>query len=663
MIGFRRHDGALIWEQNHETVRIEPWGRDSLRVRATIGAATRDDLPGALLDPAAVAAHIDIGEARATIRNGALTAEISSKGLIRFLNAAGEELLAEEPPHFVHPPARYYKPLPGDLSHIEVRFKAYDGERFYGLGQHQHGKLDQKGCVIDLLHRNTEVAIPFALSNRSYGFLWHNPGAGRVELGANATRWVADGAPQLDYWVTVGDTPAAIMSRYADAVGHAPLLPTWAAGFWQCKLRYRTQDELLAVAREYQRRGLPLAVIVVDFFHWTLQGDWQFDPAFWPNPSAMVRELEAMGVKVMVSIWPTLNPLSPNFEAMKQRGLLVRNERGIVAHLTLGDTRPEGNVHVVYYDPTNPEARQFLWEKARENYYRHGVKVWWLDVCEPEMYPMEPENLRYHAGNGLAVTNIYPLLHARAFYDGMRSEGESEIIHLCRSAWAGSQRYGAALWSGDIPSTFESLQIQVRAGLNAGLSGIPWWTTDIGGFHGGDPESPYFRELIVRWFQYGTFCPLFRLHGFRLPYQRGETSKDLTGGPNEVWSFGDEAYAIIRELMFLRERLRPYIMEQMRVAHETGAPPMRPLFFDFPEDGGCYAVDDAFLFGPDLLVAPVLDEGARSRAVYLPLGATWTDAWTGATFAGGQWITADAPLERIPLYLRDGAKLPIRAGA
>ena len=663
MIGFRRHDGALIWEQNHETVRIEPWGRDSLRVRATIGAAIRDDLPGALLDPAAVAAHIDIGEARATIRNGALTAEISSKGLIRFLNAAGEELLAEEPPHFVHPPARYYKPLPGDLSHIEVRFKAYDGERFYGLGQHQHGKLDQKGCVIDLLHRNTEVAIPFALSNRGYGFLWHNPGAGRVELGANATRWVADGAPQLDYWVTVGDTPAAIMSRYADAVGHAPLLPAWAAGFWQCKLRYRTQDELLAVAREYQRRGLPLAVIVVDFFHWTLQGDWQFDPAFWPNPSAMVRELEAMGVKVMVSIWPTLNPLSPNFEAMKQRGLLVRNERGIVAHLTLGDTRPEGSVHVVYYDPTNPEARQFLWEKARENYYRHGVKVWWLDVCEPEMYPMEPENLRYHAGNGLAVTNIYPLLHARAFYDGMRSEGESEIIHLCRSAWAGSQRYGAALWSGDIPSTFESLQIQVRAGLNAGLSGIPWWTTDIGGFHGGDPESPYFRELIVRWFQYGTFCPLFRLHGFRLPYQRGETSKDLTGGPNEVWSFGDEAYAIIRELMFLRERLRPYIMEQMRVAHETGAPPMRPLFFDFPEDGGCYAVDDAFLFGPDLLVAPVLDEGARSRAVYLPLGATWTDAWTGATFAGGQWITADAPLERIPLYLRDGAKLPIRAGA
>jgi len=357
---------------------------------------------------------------------------------------------------------------------------------------------------------------------------------------------------------------------------------------------------------------------------------------------------------LMVSVWPTVNALSSNATEMWQRGLLIATERGVAAHMPFRDNRPQGLVYVHYYDPTNPEARRFIWEQVREGYYRHGIKVWWLDACEPEIVPRHPENLRYHLGHGLAVTNIYPLMHARGFYEGMRAEGEQEIITLCRSAWAGSQRYGAAVWSGDIQSTFEALQAQVRGGLNIGLSGIPWWTTDIGGFFNGDITTAYFRELIVRWFQYGAFCPLFRLHGNRLP------GGDGSGGPNEVWSFGDEAYAIIREFLFLRERLRPYIMEQMRLAHERGIPPMRPLFLDFPQDDGCPMVDDQFMFGPDLLVAPVLHEGARRREVYLPAGTTWADAWTDMTYDGGQWITADAPLERIPLYLRDGAKLPIR---
>jgi alpha-D-xyloside xylohydrolase len=190
------------------------------------------------------------------------------------------------------------------------------------------------------------------------------------------------------------------------------------------------------------------------------------------------------------------------------------------------------------------------------------------------------------------------------------------------------------------------------------LSGIPWWTTDIGGFHGGNPESPEFRELIVRWFQYGAFCPLFRLHGFREP--RMPFNARQHGGPNEVWAFGDEAYAAIREVLFLRERLRPYVMAQMRAAHECGRPPMRPLFFDFPADERAWSVDDAFLFGPDVLVAPVLERGSRAREVYLPAGATWTDPWTERTYAGGQAVRLDAPLEQAPVLLRDGAKLPIR---
>jgi alpha-D-xyloside xylohydrolase len=231
----------------------------------------------------------------------------------------------------------------------------------------------------------------------------------------------------------------------------------------------------------------------------------------------------------------------------------------------------------------------------------------------------------------------------------MRSAGEEEIISLCRSAWAGSQRYAAAVWSGDIPSTFEMLQAQVRAGLNIGLSGIPWWTTDIGGFHSGDPSTPYFRELIVRWFQFGAFCSLFRLHGARLPIGQGAGA---TGAPNEAWSFGEPASTIIRDLLILRDKLKPYIMKLMKDAHETGAPPMRPLFFDFPDDEACWAVEDQFMFGPELLVAPVLHQGAVSRSVYFPEGANWIDAWNGMEYLGGQTIQADAPLEIIPVYLR-----------
>jgi alpha-D-xyloside xylohydrolase len=403
---------------------------------------------------------------------------------------------------------------------------------------------------------------------------------GRVELGHNSTRWVAEATPQLDYWVTVGDTPAEIVAQYIGATGPALMLPEWAAGFWQCKLRYASQEELLSVAREYHRRGLPLSVIVIDYFHWTAQGDWQFDPDCWPDPAAMVHELNEMGIKTMVSVWPTVNPNSRNFKEMQQRGLLIRTERGVSSHWVLTDTQAPGEpVHVHFCDATHPDTQKFVWEQIRQGYYRHGIKTYWLDACEPEMYPTDPEHLRYDLGNGLAVTNIYPLLHAKSFYDGLRAEGEEEILTLCRSAWAGSQRYGAAVWSGDIASTFEALQAQVRAGLNIGLSGIPWWTTDIGGFHGGDPKSPYFRELIVRWFQYGAFCPLFRLHGFRKP---ADTERYwISGGPNEVWSFGDEAYEIIKELLFLRERLKPYIMAQMKLAHEQGIPPMRPCSLIF----------------------------------------------------------------------------------
>jgi alpha-D-xyloside xylohydrolase len=655
----RQHGNQIQWERDHEIVQIEPWGYDSLRVRATLNTEIHDGLVSALLPPIQTDANITIDENEATIINGAIAARISSNGLISYTNTAQKRELLAEPRSYTSSriPARYFKAKQSDLYYLEARFQAYDGERFYGLGQHQHGRLDQKGCVIDLLQRNTEVSVPFLFSSRGYGLLWNNPAIGRVELGNTETRWVAEATPQLDYWITVGETPVAIMEHYADATGHAPAFPEWASGFWQSKLRYRTQDELLAVACEYKQRGLPIAAIIIDYFHWTLQGDWRFDSACWPDPEEMVSKLREMEIEPIVSIWPTVNRLSENFEEMQARGLLLRNELGLPAHLLFWDNRPEGSIPLQYYDATHPEARQFIWEQVRDHYYKYGIKTWWLDACEPEMFPFHPENLHFHLGNGAAVANAYPMLHERGFYENIRAAGEEKVLNLCRSAWAGSQRYGATVWSGDIESTFEALQAQVRAGLNMAMSGIPWWTTDIGGFYGGDNNSPSFRELIVRWFQYGAFCPIFRLHGNRVSGDGGEWTG--TGGSNEVWSFGEDAYQIIKELLFLRERLRPYIEQQMQLAHEKGIPLMRPIFFDFPADEMGSKVDDQFMFGPDLLVAPVLNEGARNRQVYLPKGTTWIDAWSDEFYEGGHFIVAEAPLERIPLYLRANARLPI----
>jgi alpha-D-xyloside xylohydrolase len=662
---FIRTDSGFIARQGGETVQVDAWGESGARVRSSLGAIS--DTPGsALLEPGATNVEVEIGDDRARLRNGELVVEVHDNDeerfvpfhpLVRFLRADGTELLAESVPHFAAPPQRRYRRSGGDLYRCDVTFDAHPDERFYGLGQHQHGLLDQKGAVIDLIQRNSEVSVPFALSSRGYGFLWNMPGAGRVELGANRTRWSADGARQVDYWVTTGATPADIVSHYVRVTGLPPMLPEWASGFWQSKLRYREQDELLEVAREYKRRGLPLSVIVCDYFHWTRQGEWRFDSAEWPDPKAMVDELRELGVELMVSVWPTVNPASDHYAEMDRRGLLVRNTAGLPLQLAFWDKGIDGQAFMRYYDATNPEARSFVWEKITDGYRRHGIRAFWLDACEPEILSDNHENALYFLGAGTEVQGVYPREHARGFYEGLRESGEEDVLLLCRSAWAGSQRYGAAVWSGDIESTFEALADQIPAGLNMGISGIPWWTTDIGGFMGGDPTTDSFRELVVRWFQFAAFCPLFRLHGVRQPGPL--VGSGQTGAPNEVWSFGEEAYELIREQLALRERIRPYVMEQMATASSTGLPPMRALFLEFPDEDAAWEVGDQFLLGPDVLVAPVTAQGARERNVYLPVGASWLDAWTGERIEQTGWVKADAPLERIPVYVREGGALGV----
>ena len=302
---------------------------------------------------------------------------------------------------------------------------------------------------------------------------------------------------------------------------------------------------------------------------------------------------------------------------------------------------------------------------AKENYYDYGIKMFWLDEAEPSLTPYHFDNVRYYLGNGLEVSNMYPYWYAKTYYDGMKAAGEPDVVNLTRCAWLGSQRQSVVVWSGDIVSTFDSLRKQIKAGLNFAFSGVPWWTTDIGGFFLGDPEKEDFRELLVRWFAFGVFCPIFRLHGFRLPYvpvnNNDPTAYVSSGGPNEVWSYGEENYRILVDFIQLRQRLLPYIMEQMKKATENGTPVMRPLFYDFPEDNATYPIFDEYMFGPDILVAPVIEAGKEHRRVYLPKGADWSDPYTGQLYNGGEYVTVDAPMDRIPIFLKNGAKLPIKA--
>ncbi|MEO3755393.1 TIM-barrel domain-containing protein [Streptomyces sp. B6B3] len=656
----------LIWRGGGETLVVEPWGRHSLRVRATRSADV-SDTDFALLPQPPTDATIVTDGAEARLTNGNITAVLTAEDRVdqavgyrvfrcsvAFQDRHGNPLLRElDPGGSLKLRARAYRALLGGPHHLTASFAAEPDEKLFGMGQYQHDLLNVKGSTLELAHRNSQASVPFVLSSRGYGFLWHNPAIGRATFGTNRTEWVAESTEQLDYWITAGDTPAEITAAYANATGHVPMMPEYGLGLWQSKLRYWNQEQLLDVAREHHRRGLPLDVIVADFFHWPKMGDYRFEKEFWPDPDAMVAELRELGIELMVSVWPQVSVESENFEALRRDNLLVRAERG-------GDVQMSFQGPSMFLDVTNPRTRERVWEICRRNYHDRGIGIFWLDEAEPEYGVYDFDNYRYHLGPNVQVGNIYPQAFARAFHEGQRAAGQEEVVNLVRCAWAGSQRYGALVWSGDIHSTFWALRRQIAAGISMGIAGIPWFTTDIGGFHGGDVADPAFHELLVRWFQFGAFCPVMRMHGDRRPVEEVRdatgTRRCHSGAANELWSYGDEVYEVLTRYLRLREAMRPYVRRLMAEAHHDGQPLMRAMFHEFPEDLTCWGLPgDQYMFGADLLVAPVVEAGADSRRVYLPRGASWTDLHTGKVYEGGQAVQAQAPLERIPVFARDGA--------
>ncbi len=673
---FEIKENALIARKGGETLIIEPWGKDSLRVRSTmfndvtgnnwaltenVKSDAKPEIKTFLIDHWVGDGTIDKRE-NASITNGRIRCEVNFVGIVSFYR--DDELILREffamydgtlsdKSRCLKVVNREWKGVIGGSDYsLNLKFEANKNEKIFGMGQYQDGYLDLKGSVLELAQRNSQISVPFMISSLGYGFLWNNPAVGRVSFAKNITEWIAKSTKEMDYWITVADSPKDIMKNYTEVTGRAPKYPDDMMGLWQCKLRYRTQDEVLTVARAYQKEGIKIDLIVIDFFHWTVQGDWKFDKTYWPDPKAMVDELHSMGIKVIVSVWPSVDRKSENFYPMMDRGLLIKTERGAAQTYDYqGDC--------VEIDPFNPETRKYVWEVCKKNYYDFGIDAFWLDNSEPDYGVYDFENYRYCAGPALQVSNMYPQMYSRVFFDEMKNLKDGVVVNLLRCAWAGSQKYGNVVWSGDVPSTFTAFKDQVVAGLNMGLAGIPWWTTDIGGFMTDDVNDPDFRQLLIRWYEFAVYSAVLRMHGDRGPYNIPPLDdRDFGGGylhtgqPNELWSYGEDNYKIMKKYYDIRISMHDYIKSLYEEASLNGSPLIRTMFYEFPKDEKCWELDDQYMFGSKYLAAPIFELNRFEREVYLPTGAKWKLTSTGEIYDGGQSVKVDAPIDYMPVFER-----------
>ena len=559
-------------------------------------------------------------------------------GAITYHDADGKQLVQEA--------SRKLTPVVvnGEHTYRAESFMAVYGTRegFYGLGQHQAGVWNYRGESVDISQDNTNISVPLMVSSNGYGIFWNSDARSRFNNRfANYLYVSSEVADAIDYYFFYGPELDKVVAAYRELTGQAPMFGRWAYGFWQCKNRYKSQEEILGVAKNYRESHIPADNIVQDWFWWNRKGEFVFNKNY-PDPKGMVDELHRINFHLMISVWPFFEPGSTNYDYMDKQGWFIDKFKFAKP--------PFHTDGMAVYDATNPEARKYYWSLLDKGLFSIGLDAWWMDTTEPETEGQE-ENIqlghKLAMGSGDRYINLFPLMTTGAVYSGQRSvTDQKRVFILSRSAFAGSQRNAITAWSGDIVSDFVTFRRQIPAGLNFSLSGIPYWTTDIGGFVFGDPDDPLYRELFVRWFQFGTFNPILRVHGTR------KTDH------NELWSYGPDAQAILLNFDRLRYRLLPYIYSLAWKTTSEAYTPMRPLVMDFRTDVQAQNIGDQFMFGPAFLVSPVTEPGATTWRLYLPK-AKWYDFWTGSSADGGKTVDAAAPLAQLPLYIRAGAILPM----
>jgi len=548
---------------------------------------------------------------------------------------------------------------------VGANFAAPADEHYYGLGQNQEGILDYRGRTIDCKHlydapAGETVCVPFLVTNKGYGIVWDNPSDTVVSAGLHGkTAWHSNVGERVSYFVIVGTTLDELYAGYRKLTGITPLPPKAAFGYIQSKARYETQKQVLDIAQGYRSRGYPLDIMVVDWFYWTRMGQLDINAADFPDPKAMNQKLHDQGVHSIISVWPRFEKESRYFDFLASQGWLLKDRNGNPVDGIAERSDRAGAL----IDSTNPAAREWYWDKIRDNIASQGFDWFWLDETEPDLVP---DGFFYSIGSGDRYHNLFPLVHTQGVSEGSRRDRPNKRnLILARAAYLGSQRYGSLFWSSDINPTWEALTRQIPTGLDFTASGLTYWGNDIGGWQwlpqqhtpertplldpsdardvvGHNDDYP---ELITRWYEYATFTPTLRAHGMRKN--------------TEVWSYGKQAEAVIAKYLRLRYTLIPYIYSLGKHTYDTGAPFMRALFMDFPNDAKVSNIGDEYMFGPAFLVAPVTQQGRESRSVYLPAGSDWYNYWTNEKLAGGQTVTVTAPIDTIPLFVRAGSIIPM----
>jgi alpha-D-xyloside xylohydrolase len=529
-----------------------------------------------------------------------------------------------------------------------TQFLSPENEGLFGLGCHplDSGSIDYKGRKQDLAIKYMTGAIPVLLSSRGYGILWDNYSASNFDgTTPDKFSYVSESGQMVDYYFLYGPDFDHIIDTYRRLTGRAPMFAKWAYGLFQSQDRYKSEAEVLAAGAAYREAHIPVDVIVQDWYYWEPLpiGSHVMNPQRYPDPRGMLDSLHREHLHGMISIWPVFGKGTKDYDALAAiGGLTTITWDNVVTHTF--DT---------YYDAHNPNARRLYWEQARDSLVkRYGWDAWWIDQCEPDNGTLLDARraAHFYTGHGFDYFNTYSLVHTDGIYQGWRKDIPGKrAFFLARQSFAGEQRNAATLWSSDIQCTWHDFADQVPQGINACASGIPYWTSDIGGYHlnwqAPDWTSPDKREMFTRWFQFGTFCPIFRIHG------KGERALFSSN-----W---DEATrAVLIKFDRLRYRLLPYIYSLAGAVTQENYTPMRSLAFDFRNDANVYGIPDQYMFGPAFLVNPVTHAGARTRRVYLPK-AGWYDFWTGKLFEGGQTVEAAAPVDQMPLFVRAGSIVPM----
>jgi alpha-D-xyloside xylohydrolase len=561
-----------------------------------------------------------------------------STGAVTFCDKTGKTILAEKssggktltPAHV------------GNIDTLRSRqvFEFPADEAIYGLGQHPDAPMNYRGAKLHLQQENRIVAVPVLVSSRGYGVLWDNPAVTDVDAGATdkaSLSWTSEAADAIDYYFIYGPELDGVIASYRELTGAAPMFAKWTWGFWQCREHYETQQELLGVVAGYRQRHIPLDGIIQDWQYWP-NGGWgshAFDTNRYPDATAMTKQVHDENAHIIISIWARFDLGLTNLAELEKAGAAYPP--------VYQNVYPRGAGK--WYDPFNPDGRRLYWKFLSQDLFARGFDGWWMDASEAELggHWGEMRNLATGAGPGAKVFNAYPLEHTTGVYQGQRAESsDKRVFILTRSAYAGQQRNAAVTWSGDTSGEWSIFQKQIPAGLNFVATGIPYWNTDIGAFFGGDPADDNYRELFTRWFQFGTFCPMFRVHG--------------TGKSKEVWRFGTES--ILTNYISLRYHLLPYIYSDAWRVTSANDTMMRPLIMDFRADTNVFNIPDQFMFGPAFMACPVTHRGDTNRSVYLPAGATWFDFWTGEKLSGGQRLATASPIQTMPLFVRAGSIIP-----